>query len=150
MNGPVRDRDWLLARLPQKGAMNLLERVERWSGDEIDCSARSHRDPGHPLRQGGALPSIAALEYAAQAVAAHGALLAGSDGGAGPGYLASARSVELRVARLDDLAGPLAIHASRLSGGPGGLLYAFRVQCGETIVATGRLAIALAGVGADA
>ncbi len=148
--GGGRDRDWLLARLPQKGAMNLLERIERWSDEEIACTARSHVAPGHPLRCGDLLPSCAAIEYAAQAVAAHGALLAGDDGTAGAGFLASARAVDLHVARLDDLAGPLAIHARRLSADASGLLYEFRVACGSARVASGRLAIALAAAGASA
>lgn len=143
MTGGGRDRAWLLERLPQKGSMNLLERIDHWTGEEIACTASSHRDPGHPLRCGDLLPSCAAIEYAAQAVAAHGALLAGPDGHAGAGYLASARNVELHVARLDGLDGTLAIRAFRLSADAGGLLYAFRVDCKSACVASGRLAIAI-------
>jgi predicted hotdog family 3-hydroxylacyl-ACP dehydratase len=56
------------------------------------------------------------IEYAAQAMALHGALNAkpGVDGR--PGFLASARSVRLHVARLDDVAGALIVqveHAGR-------------------------------------
>ena len=130
--------------------MNLLERIDRWTDEEIACTARSHLATGHPLRCGDLVPSCAAIEYAAQAVAAHGALLAGDGGTAGAGFLASARAVDLHVSRLDDLGGPLAIHARRLSGDASGMLYEFRVACGTAPVASGRLAIALGAAGVSA
>ena len=42
----------------------------------IHCLAVDHRDPAHPLRSRGGLLAGAAIEYAAQAMALHGGLLA--------------------------------------------------------------------------
>jgi predicted hotdog family 3-hydroxylacyl-ACP dehydratase len=57
-----------------------------------------------------------AIEYAAQAMALHGALIGAAAGSpATPGYLASARGVRLHRLRLDDLA---ATCASRHDAAP--------------------------------
>ena len=64
----------LRSLIPHAGAMCLLETVREFSGEEIVCEASSHRDPGNPLRRHGALAALHLAEYAAQAMAAHGAL----------------------------------------------------------------------------
>ena len=43
----------------------------------IRCVARGHRDADNPLRAGGELPALCGIEYAAQAMAAHGRTLGG-------------------------------------------------------------------------
>jgi hypothetical protein len=48
--------------------------------------------PDNPLRAAGSLGVANAIEYAAQAMAVHGALLGGSDGAPQAGYLTSVRS----------------------------------------------------------
>jgi predicted hotdog family 3-hydroxylacyl-ACP dehydratase len=56
--------------------MCLLERVTAWDAENIQCEAISHRDLNHPLGNNGKLDATAAIEYAAQAMAVHGALIA--------------------------------------------------------------------------
>lgn len=131
--------------IPHSGSMCLLDQVIECTDTSVRCTAESHRNPANPLRADGRLPATAAIEYAAQAMAAHGALLAA--GGTGPaarsGMLASARDVRLGVARLDDLAAPLDVRADALSREASSLLYEFTVSAGAQPVASGRLVVVL-------
>lgn len=128
--------------------MCLLERVSAWDAQQIRCEASSHRDSNNPLRAHGRLGAACGIEYAAQAMAVHGALLAESGAGAasqGPtlGYLASVRGVTLQVDRLDDLSDALSIHAERLSGDSTTILYSFTVHAGRRLLLGGRAAVIL-------
>jgi len=123
--------------------MCLLAAVVDWSETAIFCTATSHADPANPLRADGRLGAAAGIEYAAQAMAIHGALLAGSDGAPRQGYLASVRGVTLNVDRLDDLPGQLDVHAERLSGDAGNVLYQFSVSHAGRCLIEGRAAVVL-------
>lgn len=134
-----------IARLiPHSGSMCLLARLERWDAGTIVCSATSHRDGANPLRTASGLLAPCAIEYAAQAMALHGALVGQAAGApATPGYLASARGVQLHRLRLDDLPGELLIEAQRQAGDAQQILYHFRVQHAGQPVAEGRAAVVL-------
>jgi predicted hotdog family 3-hydroxylacyl-ACP dehydratase len=75
-NSPILLHDAICARLPHAGRMCLLDRLESWDNESIVCVAVSHRDPGNPLRSHECLPAVGGVEYAAQAMALHGSLLA--------------------------------------------------------------------------
>jgi predicted hotdog family 3-hydroxylacyl-ACP dehydratase len=137
------DRAAIAARIPHQGAMCLLEAVSDCSEAAISCRAVSHRDPANPLRAGGRLGAANGIEYAAQAMALHGALLAADDAGPRQGYLASVRGVQLHVDRLDDLPGDLLVRAERLSGDAANILYVFTVHHGERCLLEGRAAVVL-------
>ena len=137
------DRAWLLAHLPHQGTMCLLDGVTEWNAQRIRCSATSHRDPDNPLRAHDRLGAACGIEYAAQAMAAHGALLAGADRAPRAGYLASVRSVALQVARLDDIVSDLDIEAERLSGDDNTILYGFRVSADGHALIDGRATVVL-------
>jgi predicted hotdog family 3-hydroxylacyl-ACP dehydratase len=126
--------------VPQRGPMCLLRSVERHDAERIVCHAVSHRDAGNPLRRGDRLPALAGIEYAAQALAAHCALLGG---GAGRGVLAGVREVALHVERLDDIEDPLQVRAERLVANGRHLLYAFTVEAGARVLVSGRVAVVL-------
>jgi predicted hotdog family 3-hydroxylacyl-ACP dehydratase len=116
----------IAALIPHQGTMCLLERVERLDADGILCTTGTHRDSGNPLRRDGTLPAIAGVEYAAQAMALHGAL---SDGEAQPvGFLSALRGLRLTVAQLDDIAGPLTIAATAEARERRGMIYGFTVS----------------------
>lgn len=136
---PTLGREWLLANLPHQGAMNLLDAVERWDAATIHASATRHREPGHPLRRGGMLPSSAGIEYAAQAAAAHGALASGAPSPGG--LIASLRGVAFHSARLDH-AQALAVFAEQLGATDAGVLYRFEVSGDGLRLVEGRLAVA--------
>lgn len=138
------DRDGIAARIPHRGSMCLLERLESWDAQQIHCSTRSHADPSNPLRTGDALLAPCAIEYAAQAMALHGGLSAAEGEAPSAGFLASARQVRLSVLRLDDVPGALQVRATRLSGDARQVLYAFAVgdESGRTL-AEGRAVVVL-------
>ncbi|MBI0537812.1 3-hydroxylacyl-ACP dehydratase [Roseomonas sp. KE2513] len=120
--------------------MRLLDRVLSHDADSILCAAVSHRDPANPLRRDGMLPAVCGVEYALQAMAAHGALT--GDGAAqAAGYLASLRGVSLRVARLDSIVADLRVEARALSRAARGFVYAFEVSAEGEALLSGQAAI---------
>ena len=111
-------REAIEALVPHAGGMCLWDEVLDWNGDTIRLRARNHRDAAHPLRSDGRLRAIHLCEYGAQAMAVHGGLLAQQAGGvAAPGMLVALRGVELHVARIDDLPGPIECEARLLAAG---------------------------------
>jgi len=144
------DHAWIAAHIPHSGAMCLLDAVQAWDDTRIRCTATSHRDVRNPLRSRGRLAAICGVEYAAQAMAVHGALLGALDAQDGSttsvprvGYLASVRNVEAHVERLDTLDAPLVIEAERVSGSGNTILYGFTVRCDGSVLLTGRAAVML-------
>lgn len=134
-------------RVPHHGRMAWLDGLLAWSTDHIVCRANNHRDADHPLRTPRGLLASCAIEYAAQAMALHGALCAeaaGREAGPVPGFLASARSVQLGTWRLDEVDGPLRIEAHRQAGDTRQLLYQFLVADGAgRSLAEGRATVVL-------
>ena len=155
LNGPqTLDRDGIARRIPHQGRMCLLDSVLAWDPALIRCQASSHREADHPLRAHGRLGAACGVEYAAQAMALHGALVAEgltSGGAAAPpprsGYLASMRSVNLHVERLDTVAGPLTVTAERITGDDNTVLYSFTVQAGAQSLLDGRAVVVLDAAG---
>lgn len=137
------DHAWIAARIPHQGSMCLLDAVASWDAERIRCIAKSHRAADNPLRSGGRLGALTGIEYAAQAVAVHGALLADADGAPALGFLGSARGVACQVGRLDDIAADLVVDAERLSGDDRTLLYAFTLSAGDCRLLSGRVSVVL-------
>ncbi len=135
------DQNWIQAHIPHQGRMCLLQAAERWDNTEIVCSAISHLAPDHPLRNLQGLPIIAGIEYAAQAMAVHGALLAQPGQPPEVGYLTSVRNVQWFAARLDDVGAPLRIQATRISGNEMSLLYDFSIYCEVRLMLSGRAGV---------
>jgi len=127
--------------IPHRGSMSLLSEVVHFDDESITCRAVSHRDPANPLREHGILPAVCGIEYAAQAMAVHGAL--SEQRGSRPGMLAGVREVVLSVERLDDLACDLVLKARRLIGDSRHLLYEFAVHAAERELIRGRAAVVL-------
>lgn len=124
--------------------MNLLDEIVAWDATRLHARASSHRAPDHPLRRANALSATSGIEYGAQAVAAHGALLA-NEAAPAPvaGFLASVRSVSFHVERLDEVDGALDIEVESLGAGASGVLYRFRVASGNRPLVEGRVTIVL-------
>lgn len=135
----------IAALIPHAGRMCLLATLEAWDADRIVCHATNHRDGDHALRTRRGLLAPCAIEYAAQAMALHGALVGHAAGTpATPGFLASARGVRLHVLRLDTLAAaPLVIEATRQAGDASQILYTFRITQAGRPIADGRAAVVL-------
>lgn len=146
------EREDIARRIPHQGSMCLLERVAAWDDRQIRCQASSHRSASNPLRAHGRLGAACGVEYAAQAMAVHGALIAEAAGqlDAGEqnpvpavGYLASIRGLTLHVERLDDIDELLDIRAERLSGDGSTILYSFSLHAGPAPLLSGRAVIIL-------
>lgn len=147
---PMLQHDDIARRIPHQGSMCLLDRVTSWDTRQIHCEASSHLAQSNPLRAHGRLGAACGIEYAAQAMAVHGALIAEAQASAddvtnGPqiGYLVSVRSVMLHVDRLDKLSAALLIQAERMSGDDSTLLYSFTVHCGFALLVSGRAVVVL-------
>lgn len=142
MLSAARDHAWILAHIPHQGTMCLLDCVAEWDETRVLCLARSHRALDNPLRFEGRLGAACGIEYAAQAMAVHGALLAPPGRQAARvGYLVSARSTKLHVPRLDDIAADLEIDASCITRADNNILYQFTVSAAKNVLLSGRAAV---------
>lgn len=152
--------------VPHAGKMCLLERVLACDSVSIRCETHSHLDQANPLRRNGHLSSVCAIEYAAQAMALHGALTApgqtgaltapgqtdalnaaepqGDRGVVRRGYLASVRDVRCHTPYLEQHASALTVSARLLFDESSRMIYSFTVAAGETELVTGRAAVILA------
>jgi predicted hotdog family 3-hydroxylacyl-ACP dehydratase len=72
------NRAWIEARIPHQGRMCLLDQVIEWNAQHIRCRTATHRAPDNPLRAHDRLGIACGIEYAAQAMALHGALVNGA------------------------------------------------------------------------
>jgi len=130
----------LAVLIPHAGAMCLLDSVQSWDDTRIACTAVSHRDPANPLRSRERLHALCGVEYAAQAMAVHGALLKGEQEPT-PGFLAAVRDLSWSVERLDQVESPLRVEAERLIGDDRSVLYAFTVSADQQTLLAGRASI---------
>lgn len=138
------DHDWIAAHIPHQGSMCLLDCVAAWDEENIQCRATNHREDNNPLRANDQLSSVCGIEYAAQAMAVHGALLAPKDSSiARAGFLVSIRGTRLHVSRLDNIACDLTVEASCISRGDNNILYQFNVSADNQLLLEGRAAVVL-------
>ena len=137
------DRRWILEHIPHQEAMCLLDEVLSWDATHTRCRSSTHRSLENPLRAHGRLGCACGIEYAAQTMAVHGALVATAAGAvARPGFLASVRGVRLNIDRLDDVEGDLVTVVDRVAGDASTALYEFSVSAQEVVLLSGRAAIA--------
>lgn len=133
--------------IPHAGAMCLLDGVLAWDEQRVRCVAHSHRDAANPLRLDARLDAIAGVEYAAQAMAVHGALTGAAAQRPRAGYLAALRDVVCRVSRLDDVDDDLIIEAERVMGDARSAVYRFAVGTAAQPLLTGRATVVLQAEG---
>lgn len=138
------DAEQIARLIPHAGSMCLLKTVTRYDRTTIHCVAVSHRLPDNPLRENGSLHAVCGVEYAAQAMAVHGALMSGP--GQQPpraGRLAGVRSLQLNVERLDDIDADLEISAVQLLGDENSMVYEFAVDVPAGTLLKGRATVVL-------
>lgn len=124
--------------------MCLLDHVEAWDQQRIRCRASSHHAADNPLRADGRLGAACGIEYAAQAMAVHGALMAPPDSSPPRvGYLVSVRGAQLHVPRLDDIAADLLVEANCITRSENNILYQFSVSAAGHLLLEGRAAVVL-------
>lgn len=136
------DRAWILSHIPHQDSMCLLDEVLSWDSVRTQCRASTHRSAHNPLRANGRLGAACGIEYAAQTMAVHGALVSCAEGVTAPqGFLASLRGVQLHVDRLDTVECDLLSSAERLAGDASTALYEFSVSANQVVLVRGRAAI---------
>jgi predicted hotdog family 3-hydroxylacyl-ACP dehydratase len=156
------NRAWIESRIPHRGRMCLLDEVITWSAARVSCRSSTHREADNPLRAHGILGIACGIEYAAQAMAVHGALVAASrtaDHGAPvtgapaaaraapgspvAGFLAAVRDVRFHSLRLDDVQGDLICDAVRMAGDATTALYEFELRSEAALLLRGRATVVL-------
>ncbi len=128
--------------VPHQGAMCLLERVLRWDEQHIEATSRTHLDVTNPLRSAHGLRSLSLCEYAAQAMALHGALIQETRTPT-PGMLATLRHVRIHCEYVHTLPDELHVIAARVHAIEGLVQYEFRVVHADTVLIDGRSTVAL-------
>ena len=137
-------KTWIAEHIPHQGDMCLLDRVVAWDEQQLRCTASSHRLTSNPLRSGNRLSAVCAIEYAAQAMAVHGALLASAEyTRPRAGMLVSVRETSIHALRLDDLIADLDIEVVCIHRSAANILYRFDVQADGKPLADGRAAVIL-------
>lgn len=135
-------REAFASLIPHAGSMCLLDEVTDYSENRIACHALSHLSADNPLRTRGQLSCLAGIEYAAQAMALHGALLARQRGHTlRQGFIGLLREVVCQVDRLDDIHAVLLIEATLVTGQSDSLMYAFAISAAGCSLLTGRVAV---------
>jgi len=137
------DRHWIAGHIPHQGSMCLLDSVERWSEEAIVCISHRHLDADNPLRLHGHLGVACAIEFAAQAMAVHAALLAVDAEPSRAGYLTSVRELSWHCRYLDEVSSALWIEAERISGNEINAMYRFALRSASSLLVSGRLGVVL-------
>jgi len=138
------DQAWIAAHIPHQGSMCLLDHVTHWDAQSITCMATSHQQATNPLRSNDQLSTACGIEYAAQAMAVHGALLAPADQERPrAGFLVSIRGATIHRARLDDIKQALTIKANLIHSSGSNILYAFTLYADHNNLLEGRAAVML-------
>lgn len=122
--------------------MCLIDSVVHWDTATILCRTQSHRDPRNPLRSPEGLSALQGVEYGAQAMAIHGALLALEDKRAnGRGYLVAVENLFLDVDWLHDVPGPLDVQANLEVADCTCVIHQIQLQADASVLVRGRLII---------
>ena len=130
--------------IPHHGTMCLLDTIESWDERHILCTATSHRRNDNPLCDPSGLRTICAIEYGAQAIAAHSALLR-SPSGHGPvvGLLAAVRDLVTTQPYIHTIEGALTVRADAVLIQEHGLMYLITVQGEGRTLLSGRVSVML-------
>jgi len=129
--------------IPHTGSMCLLDGVLACDSQRIRCISGTHRDMSNPLRTGDVLLALCGIEYAAQAMAVHGAWVAKSGSKPRAGYLAAVRDVACGTLRLDNLCDDLIVDVERVMGDEARVIYRFSIHAGATEIMSGRATVVL-------
>ena len=131
------------ALLPHAGRMRLIDRVVSYDEQTIVCESDSHRAADHPMAEAGVLSIICGLEYGAQAMAIHGALLAAGGAPTRHGYLVAASDLRWSAERLDLCTAPLVIEAVSEFRSDNQVAYRFEISASGTELLSGRASVVL-------
>jgi predicted hotdog family 3-hydroxylacyl-ACP dehydratase len=140
------NKAWIAAHIPHQGDMCLLDHVSDWNAQHIICTAYSHKLFDNPLRYREQLSTGCGIEYAAQAMAVHGALMASApekQHQPKAGFLVSIRGATIHRARLDDIDHDLTVKATCIHSSDDNILYEFTLHAATELLLDGRAAVML-------
>lgn len=131
--------------LPHGDDMRLLDRVVHFDADSIRCMANSHRDRENPMRIDNSLPILCGLEYAAQALALHGVLVASRS----PDivlnrdqiFIVMVKGVSCRVDRLDVYDAELQVNGRIVFRQNAAAVYDFSLEADGDILIEGQVGL---------
>ncbi|MFK5984968.1 MAG: hypothetical protein QM479_06040 [Pseudomonadota bacterium] len=141
--------------LPHSGKMCLIDKVIFWDKDTLVAQTMSHIKADNPLRQGDKISTIIGIEYAAQTMAIHSALLQKQlqkndniqqqiNRG---GYLATTRNIQVLAEHIyhskASSSQPLEISVMLLMKDTQGYTYNFEISSDNAKLLCGRLTIFL-------
>ena len=132
--------------LPHSGSMCLIDEVVSIDELNINARTRSHQDKHNPLKFGDNLPAVSGIEYAAQTVALHLALIKNdnntNDNNQALGFLAAVQNCVMHSCDLDKMTCPLDINCTQVYlDSQGGALYEFNLSAELNDILSGRLLI---------
>ena len=140
------DRSKIASVIPHAGSMCLLDGVLECDAQHIRCITSTHRAADNPLRSGDVLLALCGIEYAAQAMAVHGAWDAKFGKKPRAGYLVALRDVACDKMRLDDIDDDLIVDAEKIMGDEARVIYQFSIHAGSSRVMSGRATVVLDAV----
>ena len=127
--------------LPHTGRMVLLDDVTHFDRERVICTTSQHRSADNPMRVAGRMPAMSGIEFAAQAMAVHGALRRTPPAALRAGRLLSVRDVAVGRRFLDDVEGTLIVECTLEGASADVFAYRFTVAVGGTTVLSGRAAV---------
>ncbi len=135
--------------LPHSGTMCLIDEIVSWDKEMLVAKTMSHTELKNPLTNEDSLNSIHGVEYAAQAMALHSALIKSEkmEQTKTRGYLASVKNINILQEYLfekqgDDIT-PLLIKVFVLMAGSQGFSYQFEILKGDQVYISGKITIFL-------
>ena len=137
-------REDIVRLIPHGKSMCLLNSVMDWDDEQIKCSATSHRDINNPLRNKTELSSLCGIEYAAQSMAVHGALLNKKKAKI-QGLLLSIKDIQLMVQRLDNIPHDLIFYSKILMADDNIFSYKFSVTANKKYLLVGKASVFYTG-----
>lgn len=125
------------------GKMCLIDSIEQWDDESIICITQTHQKHDNPLLNNGSLPVSALIEYGAQAMAIHGALVAKKlKEKMQEGYLAALRDVNFyHNFEINNITSPLTIKATRKFASQGNMIYEFLITSEGNNLISGRATV---------
>jgi predicted hotdog family 3-hydroxylacyl-ACP dehydratase len=114
--------------LPHTGAMVMLESIDHFDDTRIVCTTTRHRAADNPMRIGGRLRALCGIEFAAQAMALHGALRRSPPSALRHGRVAAVRDVVVHCRYLDAVEGPLVVECRLEAAAGNAYAYVFTLN----------------------
>jgi predicted hotdog family 3-hydroxylacyl-ACP dehydratase len=132
--------DAIAQLLPHDGDMVLIDEIIAWDNIGAHCRAGFGELIHHPLQWEGRLSTAILVEYAAQAMAIHGALLEAPDHNTRSGRLVALPRLVLNEERMD-WSEVIDIRVSRKGGDRSGAIYSFTVSQSRGEIANGQATV---------